>query len=90
MSLKTFSYNHYFVMYDRDKGNERVYIQFRQATRIDMNQIFDLDTLFKVTVYVKKKLNSNQTVLHTRAPKLKQFDLIYAQMKMFRGSFDFR
>lgn len=61
------------------------------STRIDMNQIFDLDTLFKVTVYVKKKnLNSNQTVLHTRAPKLKQFDLIYAQMKMFRGSFDFR
>lgn len=56
-----------------------------------MNQIFDLDTLFKVTVYVKKKkLNSNQTVLHTRAPKFKQFDLIYAQMKMFRGSFDFR
>lgn len=55
-----------------------------------MNQIFDLDTLFKVTVYVKKKLNSNQTVLHTRAAKLKQFDLIYAQMKMFRGSFDFR
>lgn len=61
------------------------------STRFDMNQIFDLDTLFKVTVYVKKKnLNSNQTVLHTRAPKLKQFDLIYAQMKMLRGSFDFR
>lgn len=60
------------------------------STKFDMNQIFDLDTLFKVTVYVKKKLNSNQTVLHTRAPKFKQFDLIYAQMKMFRGSFDFR